>query len=454
MLGSLVAYDSDSGSEQEPSVAAPSSSSGSGLALPPPRASTTTLSQHLPPPKASQPGSASQSGTGSSLSLPPPKQASKRAKFQIKVDSLDKADDNDNDEDHQPDRKKLRPSSGASGSTHSLFGMLPAPKRSDEQVVKEKQAAENKARQGALRIVDENSASSEHDQEGKQEATETDRDDQHSKPKKGKGNADFRAMLGLKPTAPKPAPTSLPSALPSAVAAAKSSSAPPKPPHVTASGSAPKKSAPVDFFSLGDSSSPRTGPAKLPAPERSSSTVTISAAPTIPEPIKKEAPQDTGEYPGWQQDPDGTWVPVTPEAHAQYAAWQAASAAEEQLARAYDDPSRRQRMDGQGFDVGEMVRAGVRQETVAHVDATAFTRPVVDTSLDSRYAAAAADVRAAAAGLPPVSKEDSKVANSRARQRGQLTSLIAQANERKEELEERWAKGKSARQQTSARYGF
>lgn len=159
---------------------------------------------------------------------------------------------------------------------------------------------------------------------------------------------------------------------------------------------------------------------------------------------------DEDRYRGWQQDPDGTWVPVTPEAHAAYAAWAAS-----------------QGNQGNGVDMTD-VPAGVDTEALHSVDAASLAReawqnrPVTTSAAlpgsDARYAAAAATAgqgeQQQGAAQDDEAKRRDRLTNYRAQKRGQLSSLLVQAEENRERLEERWSRGKSARGEAKAKYGF
>lgn len=190
------------------------------------------------------------------------------------------------------------------------------------------------------------------------------------------------------------------------------------------------------------SSSSTSAPSFTPAPSKFS----ISAAPTHDDGAGDEA----ASYPGWSQDPDGSWVPLTPAAHAQYAAW----LEEQRLEAAKKKPER-------DAAAAELARAGVDVASLRTVDAGADAQAAYDAQpparSDARYAAAAAAVGSAASIEEAGGEEDKKMDKKtgfRARQKGQLSALVAQAEENKERLEERWARGKTAQRQSGQKYGF
>ena len=50
--------------------------------------------------------------------------------------------------------------------------------------------------------------------------------------------------------------------------------------------------------------------------------------------------------------------------------------------------------------------------------------------------------------------QSERLTNMRARNRGQLSSLLMHAVETRDTLEERWSQGKAKRREASKRYGF
>lgn len=494
-LTSLAGYGSDADEEDVQSASpavAPSgsgtgknpepSSSGPGPVFPPPK---SALASKLPPPSAS----ASSSKPGASgLSLPPPVTSSKRKV--IKVDSLPAFQDNedgpglDDDGRNGSDSKKPKLSASrpdASSNRHSLFGMLPAPKRKDDEVLAERKK-EAEARRAAKALeesdtpalvaaplrISENALRSPSPEESETAGTqrEVSLGASTSKPK-GKNNDAFRAMLGLKPAATTPAtpassasaptakdiPTTQTSMQPSKLL--QSSSVLSKAADAGSTAASNKaESAPFDFFSLGTTPSTRSAAASAP-----SSSLSISAAPTVARPdTQTDAEQahsagDTSQYPGWQLDPDGSWIPVTPEAHAQLLAYQ------QSLSSPHDThaaPSTNAASRGAANLDGtrDLLAAGLTPDDIRSFDASSAARDAYlsrgsGADEDSDKYAAAAEF---AAGNREVQQR--KPGMLKGLRKGQLSSLVSLASENRSKLEERWQRGRDAQARRSNQYGF
>lgn len=312
------------------------------------------------------------STSGSRMDLPAPKRANRApVKRQIKVEAAPALAA----EPPAPPPKRPRTTSSDT-PTHSLFSMLPEPKR--KEPIK-KSVDDN---QGHESLVDDDVRLVIHDTD-----TTT----------KKKGNDDFRAMLGLAPKPSKPATNKAP-----VIVEARPVSSP------ASEGKPPSTNQPASTF-----------------------THSLSAAPEVreraPTPEPAPAPEPTS-YPGWKQDADGGWYPITPEAHAQYAAW----------------------------------AAQMQQEAEASVRTPALTSaPMAEFDVAAEVQRAAPS-RPASVPTPKPVRENlvseklrtDKFTNMRARTRGQLTSLLAMAHENRPMLEEKWAQGKSKMRENKKRYGF
>ena len=164
----------------------------------------------------------------------------------------------------------------------------------------------------------------------------------------------------------------------------------------------------------------------------------ISAAPTVEDQqsIQHENNHEhfidqQDPYTGWQQGPEGNWFPVTPEAHAQY--------------EKFLFEQSHQKVDG---------------ENTLHVgQAHDYHASTINSDIDRKYALAAASVRGSDQSSNHISenndegeKKNEKSLNLRAKRKGQLSSLIAQAEEKKDKLEEKWAKGRTARNEAKSKY--
>lgn len=423
-------YDSDS-DEGEDTVGprALSSSTTASVATSAPK----PFGLKLPPPSSSSNGpqtSAAKAAGGSKRKAD--------SRLQIKIDALERTDERE--KEGLPKTKRPAMDKAASSSSHGLFGLLPAP---SQNPVKAESKESSLTTAGA--VSEEDAIESEAAEEGEDQPK-----------KKAKGNSDFRAMLGLAPTAA--------GAIGAAAKARRPSAAPPKLQRPSASiteselgneienmdNAARGQSETTNFFSFG-----RPEERTKRQQNTSTSSFTVSAAPILQQDVAQEVATDDNEedeedrYRGWQQDPDGSWVPITPEAHAAYAAWAASQG-----------PST-------GVDLTNLP-AGVREDALQDVDAAALAteawknRPTdhsfsASAGSDARYAAAAAS--AAGEADPNVAPDEEtkrrdRLTNHRAQKKGQLSSLLAQAEDNREKLEERWSRGKSARGEARAKYGF
>lgn len=437
MVGIISGYDSDgssSSSDAEASssteVKTPAQSSGLFASLPAPRqtGAQTGVSNGAAPPKRKRQirvgGSAPDEGSDDAGEThPEPSSSSKRAKV---------------------------PEVSAPGSGHSLFGMLPAP--SKRAPTPPKQANQSSAEQGqrAREVRDQG-------------------DDKASSSRKG--NDHFRAMLGLQPTArkerpsgqvDKPSNAATKSEATEARTASESTSLPQardvaatplqrdavdlpretsRPQEAMPSVSLDEAS-PMDFFGIPQARASSSSRAAQPR-----AAAVISAAPVIDE---------AQTYPGWMQNPDGSWIPVTPDAQQQWAAQQAA-----------DDAIRAGDGDLDSRELSRLKAAGILDlNTLRSVNASEQAKSDEwhrkphesgsTTGMDSKYAAAAAESASTAPHQQQQSDEPPQRNNrtQRARRHGQLSALFSQADEKRESLEEKWAQGRANRRGAADRYGF
>ncbi|WFC97721.1 hypothetical protein MYAM1_000440 [Malassezia yamatoensis] len=334
---------------------------------------------------------------GSGLKLPPPSAQSRQVR-QIHIESMDA--------EPAPSTSPLGGSVETlkNGTQHSLFGMLPAPRSNRSTSTKQteqRHESENRVEDDTrLTIV-------------------SDAADQ-----KPRDNDDFRRMLGL---APKPKSTSQS-----------------KPPVVIASESVitPHNDIPTD--SDANATKPRIQSRmekKSESDSREHRSFHVSAAPDVKDKptsqtqgkTSRSDQSSTEDWSGWRQDPDGSWYPVTPEAHAAYAAWAAQAEAEAQAAATYASKSDKQQ------DVGRMATFDANAEL-------SNSRPIQPTEPASKKPKVEWNISE--------KLQSERLTNMRARNRGQLSSLLVQAADTREILEERWAKGKTKRREASKRYGF
>lgn len=485
-LGLVAGYDSDSSSDSE---SKPNSIKEVGHSKPaavnskssivPQNGGLGGLLSSLPPPKSSS----SSSGLSSNDKKPA---GGKRKQHQIRIEASSRLSDASDDERDATEIKKakanIKKSDGpASSSKHSLFGMLPAPTRKGPPSPPKSAQEEEFGQVGEGRLTVTEPAAA--DATGKK-----------------KGNADFRAMLGLKPKADQGGavspskPTESPamktenelerSAVSTMNMPPTSNLRPLPSPNAASLEPPPKAASPeylnsttssaMDFFGLSSPVSkvatseilpvtaprPSFGTRTAPAAVASASSRTLSAAPTV---------EEASPYPGWLQNPDGSWIPVTPEAQEAFAAHHAAQAASGADPHAEEREREMERLRAQGVDIDSLAtidagtQAGSADFARRPQPSASMAHGGTTSSLDAKYAQAAAAMAHVPAG-PGESdevgdgsdqkKRRDKMTSTRARHKGQLTSLFAQAEEKRDSLEEKWAKGRANRQGAREKYGF
>jgi hypothetical protein len=106
----------------------------------------------------------------------------------------------------------------------------------------------------------------------------------------------------------------------------------------------------------------------------------------------------------------------------------------------------------------EMARAGVAADSLRSVDAGADALAAYEAQAparsDARYAAAAAAVGSSASVEDAGGEAQAKKSNYRAMRKGQLSALVAQAEQNRDRLEEKWAAGKAKQREGGSKYGF
>lgn len=322
--------------------------------------------------------------SASRMGLPPPRASAPRRARVIHVDTSVPDADADAAAADAP-KPAPKPAAKSDGAPHSLLSMLPAPS-----------AAARPAPPAPAPEDDDDDDS---------------RAPAHDTP--ARDNEGFRAMLGLAPRE---------RAAPKAEAAVPTKA---------------ERLAAAEEAAAAAAAAPLAQPqARAPT----SSAATLSAAPDVSDREPTPPPPPPPEaYRGWHQDPDGTWVPVTPEAHAVYAQW---------LAENAEPPPLEEQ------DIGTQ-RQFARHDVVAALDADAEMHAHWDARPSAR-----ASGPAPGATKPDMTAQLSerlqsdRLTNVRARTRGQLTSLIVQAQEKRQVLEERWAHGRHKMRENKKRYGF
>ncbi|KDN45959.1 hypothetical protein K437DRAFT_112524 [Tilletiaria anomala UBC 951] len=159
-------------------------------------------------------------------------------------------------------------------------------------------------------------------------------------------------------------------------------------------------------------------------PQEGKGSAPLSAAPDVEDEAAEclsEQKEVSGldPYAGWQMNPDGTWYPVTPEAIAVYQNY------------ARQDSTLSASLTG------------------SHESSTEIRS--VDVNTPKALSATAGDFNPAdTTGLTA----DQIRAKGKARNKGQLSSLVSMANEKKENLENKWARSRQGISNASNKYGF
>ncbi|KAM0789226.1 hypothetical protein ACM66B_000069 [Microbotryomycetes sp. NB124-2] len=203
----------------------------------------------------------------------------------------------------------------------------------------------------------------------------------------------------------------------------------------------------IDFFGISSVSSNATPTAAKPKQRQnprtampSSSSTVISAAPSVAEfkPPEPKKPTLDDPYPGFTQLPSGEWVAKDQET---YDKWMQALASQQQQQQAqapkgFED-SEVSKMGGMVDMTDEMKRA--REAWAKKPDV--IGRPGQAES-EAEKEKALANLKVPAVGL------------GRARAKGQLSALLADAYSNRAELEERIAQAKANRKSAGNKYGF
>ncbi|CDO69524.1 hypothetical protein BN946_scf184785.g29 [Trametes cinnabarina] len=422
--------DSDNASDNEVTQQASSTTPGAPLSskLPTP-AKKSTFS--LPPPSSS----ASSSKPSSGLSLPPPKPKKAPKKITIGLPSLPKDEDGHiSDTDERPPAKKPRLGSGAGAS--GLLSMLPAPKnkapvapeaervlgagRGPGLVFKTAPTTNALARSATVEDADD---ADDHDKNADT------LDPSHSAILEEKGDT----TVEKKPSIP---------FMPTSVARGKANVSLEEKPSVPTT-RPPVSSAPaVDFFSLGSTSSSSSRVSTSPLPSMSSAPAIMdplanvpSAAPKVEDFVPPE-PTPNDPYPGYYLLPTGQWAAYDPAYYKQfYDKWKKEYEAHIRALEKGKIKGFEEAEDAPEFNaVKEMERA--KKEIQEREERKALTT--------------------AASAVPAAPKMNIKGAalSGRARSRHQLTTLLSEAYQNREALEEKIAQGRRNRKEAGNKYGF
>ncbi|PWY98031.1 hypothetical protein BCV70DRAFT_139093, partial [Testicularia cyperi] len=469
--------------------------------------SASSLASLLPQPRSQA------EGRTSGLSLPPPKSVpgpsragatSTKRKLQIKVDALQAEGNEDADfpvpnTEPEVQAKKTKLTPGASSNRSSLFGMLPAPKRKDEEIRAERQreAQERRAAKQdsessglltnaspmTLRLPAATTSAIADDEDDND-----DNDIEVPDPLKpqSKTNDAFRAMLGLKPVSQGASASRLHTKTTAQSNILSSASPPNSRPHAKGIALPPPKSHDRQNVSttLPETRGGRPGqqatgsdipaapkqdsllrsdPPAAPSGRKTASSIgpsfRVAAAPAIEQPetaltdnTPDTATSEPDAYPGWQLDPDGSWVPVTPEAHAQYQAWMTSNASQSVYDSGASSSSSR-RANGNLDGTRDLISAGIDLEQIQAFDAGSAARAADNagetSNNDDRYAAAASF----AAGNRDALVQQ-RPGHLKGLRKGQLSSLVSLAQENRSKLEQQWQHGREARHRAGNQYGF
>ena len=431
--------DNDSGNESTPSTSKPS-------LLAPPEKSFISL----PPPCNSNPSKISSSG----LSLPAPK--SKRGPKKITIglptlpgDAHNSVDD-DSDKDERPATKKPRLDSGTGAGKSLLISMLPAPKQKAPIVAAPERILGGGKGPGLVFNTSRLSTSSTLDEDPSTEAdiapaltTNSNSDETSSKtssvsflpPSLKKGRSNISVEEGKAPPQPTPKVSATPA---------------------------------VDFFSLGPSphpsfsttcsniptgntssspapSKPTPSPLIPPLPSSSSTTLpSFSSAPTVEEFTPPE-PMPTDPYPGYYLLPSGSWAPHDPIYYKTfYDKWTKDYNAH---VRALEKGSVR---GFEGYDAYAAASEDGTQEVNMSKEMERAKKEIKER--EEKKALTGGAAKEGQLAEPRMNIKGAKLGKM-ARGRHQLTTLLSEAYQNREALEERIAEGRRNRKEAGNKYG-
>lgn len=189
----------------------------------------------------------------------------------------------------------------------------------------------------------------------------------------------------------------------------------------------------VDFFSLGAASS-----SKISAPSTSTSPISsLSSAPVVPT-FQPPKPSQTDEYPGYYQLPSGAWAAHDPTYYAKFVKkWQ----------DEYDAHVRAlEKGMVKGFE-------GLETASVEEVNAMKVMEKA-KLEIKDREERKAITQGADGGPVAPKMTINASKTSGIARSRHQLSTLLKEAYENREALEEKIAQGKRNRKEAGNKYGF
>ncbi|KAI0665218.1 mitotic checkpoint regulator, MAD2B-interacting-domain-containing protein [Cubamyces menziesii] len=421
--------DSDNGSDNETTqqtLPAPSSAPLSSKLPGPAKKSTFSLP---PPTNGSKAASSSKS---SGLSLPPPKPKKAPKKITIGLPSLPKDDEHDtSDTDDRPPAKKARLESGAGAS--ALLSMLPAPKNK-APVAPAPERVLGGGRGPGLVFKTAPSASA------RTTTVEDAEDAEDNADPSDALDSSYAAILEEKVEAKTETKASIPF-MPTSVKRGKANISLEEKPSAPVSRPSVSSAPTVDFFSLGStpsSSSSRTASTALPslssAPPVNEPIISVpSAAPQVEDFVPPE-PTPTDPYPGYYLLPSGQWAAYDPAYYKKfYDKWK----------REYEAHIRAlEKGKIKGFEDAEdaaEVNALKEMEKAKKEIQELEERKALTTAADAVPAAPKMNIKGAALG-------------GRARTRHQLSTLLTEAYQNRESLEEKIAQGRRNRKEAGNKY--
>ncbi|KAF5330431.1 hypothetical protein D9619_005623 [Psilocybe cf. subviscida] len=209
-----------------------------------------------------------------------------------------------------------------------------------------------------------------------------------------------------------------------------SSQVTPKPPSVPAAPAA-------DFFSFSSLKPTSNVPASSTSTGNSSTISAFSAAPSVPT-FEPPEPQPTDPYPGYYQLPSGEWAAHDPVYFAKFMKkWE----------KEYNDHVRAlEKGDIKGFE-------GLQNADVEEIDALKEMEKA-KKEIQEREAKKAITADAGGGPVAPKMNINASKTSGVARSRHQLSTLLKEAYENREALEERIAQGKRNRKEAGNKYGF
>ncbi|TBU35932.1 mitotic checkpoint regulator, MAD2B-interacting-domain-containing protein [Dichomitus squalens] len=414
--------DSDAGSDNESVPQVPLNSKGSSLtSQPSTSAKKSTFS--LPPPV----GAASSSKPSSRLAQPPAK-TKKVKKIAIGLPSLPKDGDEDNsDHDDRPAAKKPRLESGAGAS--ALLSMLPAPKnKAPVPAAPERVLGGGRGPGLVFKTAPSQSARTTTVEDAAEDAED---DAEQADPL----DSSYSALLEERKEEDKPSLAFMPTSVKRGkanISVEEKHSAPISRPAVS---SAPA----VDFFSLGSSSQASSSkPAISTAPPVSSSAAlpSFTAAPAVQD-FQPPEPTPEDPYPGYYMLPSGQWAAHDPAYYKKfYDKWK----------KEYDAHVRAlEKGKIKGFEGAEEQA----EEVNALKEMERAKKEIQEREERKALTTAAADVPAA-----PKMNIKGAALGGRARSRHQLSTLLTEAYQNREDLEEKIAQGRRNRKEAGNKYGF